>query len=149
MVTASLAGARQGGASAEAVLRKIKAAIARMRRDPRGSSLRDLDALMRDCDALAERIEDAAAERAYLRTRDHSAVPDAVLGRLLAGERPMRAWREFRGLTLRALGAQTGIAASTLSEIETGVADGSLRTLRRIAVALDVAIDDLLPPSDG
>jgi DNA-binding Xre family transcriptional regulator len=148
MVTASIANAQQSGASAEAVLRKIKAAIARMRRHSQVASLSELDALMRDCDALAERIEDAVTERTYLRTRDQPTVPDAVLGRLLAGDRPMRVWREFRGLTLRALAAQTGIAASTLSEIETGVTDGSLRTLRRIATALDVAIDDLIPPGE-
>jgi DNA-binding XRE family transcriptional regulator len=148
MVTASVVGARQREASAEAVLRKIKAAIARMRRASHVASLNELDALMRDCDALAERIEDAVTERAYLLTRDQPTVPDAVLGRLLAGERPMRVWREYRGLTLRALAAQTGIGASTLSEIETGVTDGSLRTLRRIATALDVAIDDLIPPGE-
>jgi DNA-binding XRE family transcriptional regulator len=103
---------------------------------------------MRDCDALAERIEEAVTEMAYLRTRDQPAIPDEVLGRLLAGDRPLRAWREARGFTLRGLAAQTGVAASTLSEIETGVTDGSLRTLRRIAVALDVAVDDLLPSSE-
>jgi DNA-binding Xre family transcriptional regulator len=145
MVTSRALGARTGGASAETALRKIKAAIARMRRNSQMPSGSDLDALMRDCDALAERIEDARSEDAYFRTRDQPSIPDAVLGRLLAGESPLRVWREFRGFTLRALATRTGLGASTLSEIETGATEGSVRALRRIAAALDVSIDDLIP----
>jgi DNA-binding Xre family transcriptional regulator len=145
MVTSRALGARTDGASADAVLRKIKAAVARMRRDPQVLSLRDFDALMRDCDVLAERIEDARSEDAYFRTRDQPSIPDAVLGRLLDGESPLRVWREFRGFTLRALATRTGLGASTVSEIETGATEGSVRALRRIAAALDVSIDDLIP----
>jgi len=144
MVTSDVAGSRPGAGSIEATIRKIRATIARMSRASAGPN-RDLDALMRSCDALAEEIEDLLARQAYLGTRDQPTVPDAVLARLLSGASPLRAWREYRGLTLRRLATMTGVAASTLSEIETGVTEGSLRTLRRLAAALDVAIDDLLP----
>jgi transcriptional regulator with XRE-family HTH domain len=72
-----------------------------------------------------------------------------VLGRLLDGESPLRVWREQRGLTLRALAARTKLGASTLSEIETGATEGSVRALRRIATALDVTVDDLIPSRGG
>jgi DNA-binding Xre family transcriptional regulator len=147
MVTAGDAGgARRNGASADAMLRKIKAAVARLRREHEAGLSDEFAALSRDIDALRDRLKDREAEVAYLRTRDQRSVPDAVLARLLAGESPLRVWREQRGLTLRALAARTKLGASTLSEIETGATEGSVRALRRIATALDVSIDDLIPP---
>ncbi len=149
MVTANIAGARQSRASADAVLRKIKAAVARLRRDHEATLSEELAALSRDIDTLRERLEDREAEMAYLRTRDQPSVPDAVLGRLLDGESPLRVWREHRGLTLRELAARRKLGASTLSEIETGTSEGSVRALRHIATVLDVSIDDLLPSAEA
>jgi DNA-binding Xre family transcriptional regulator len=150
MVTASAAsGARHNRASADAMLRKIKAAVARLRREHEADLSDELAALSRDIDTLRDRLEDREAEMAYLRTRDQPSVPDAVLGRLLDGESPLRVWREQRGLTLRGLAARTELGASTLSEIETGATEGSVRALRRIATALDVSIDDLIPSRGG
>ena len=64
--------------------------------------------------------------------------------RLAAGEAPLRVWREHRGLTLRALAAAAGISPAMLSETETGKKEGSVRTLRSLAHALDVDLDDLV-----
>ena len=53
-------------------------------------------------------------------------------------------WLRFgrhRGLTLRALAEETGIAASYLSEIERGRKPGSAAALARIAGALDTTVD--------
>ena len=65
--------------------------------------------------------------------RDQESIPDAVVGRLLDGENPVRVWREHRGLSLRALAEQADTTPSTLSAIETGKSGGQGATLRRLA----------------
>jgi DNA-binding XRE family transcriptional regulator len=99
---------------------------------------REIEALEAERDALALRlavIEDAGVERA----------PAEIVRRLSAGESPVRVWREYRDLTLRALAAEAGISPSMLSEIENGEKDGSVRTLAALAGVLRVDVDDLLP----
>src|SRR5690348_10903615 len=92
---------------------------------------------------LDELIEDAAATAAYHRTRDQEAVPAAVVGRLIAGENPVRVWREHRGMTLRALAEASGISAGYLSQIENGERQGTVTMLKRIAKPLRVDLDAL------
>lgn len=65
--------------------------------------------------------------------------------RLLDGESPIRIWREKRSLSQRALAEAAGIAAGYLAEIETGRKPGSTDALRRVAAALRVPLEDLLP----
>jgi ribosome-binding protein aMBF1 (putative translation factor) len=96
-------------------------------------------------DTLREMAEDQEATAAHLRTRDQEAIPDAVVGRLLDGENPVRVWREYRGLSLRSLAERAGISASALSDTETGKSEGRPATLRRIADILSVSLDDLVP----
>ena len=93
--------------------------------------------------AEEEASEDATARAAYAATREEESVPVEVVDRLLAGENPVRVWREFRGLTVSALAERAGVAKGYLSEIETGKKTGSLNTLRAVATVLDVDIDDL------
>ena len=101
-------------------------------------------------DALTAAVEDARAARALaeLRAREASAeaeyVPIELADRMLAGEHPVRAWRDYRGLTLGALARSTNIAPSPLSEIEAGKKPGSTRALAALAETLRVAIEDLL-----
>lgn len=108
-----------------------------LHRDP-SDLAREIKALEAERDALALRlavIEDGAVER----------IPAAVARRLVAGDSPVRVWREHRGLTAHDLADQAGISQSLLSEIETGKKDGSVRTLAALATALRVDVDDLLP----
>ncbi len=87
--------------------------------------------------------KDATARAAYAATREEESIPLEVVDRLLAGENPIRVWREFRGLTVSALAERTGVAKGYLSEIETGKKSGSLNTLRAVATVLDVDLDDI------
>ena len=75
--------------------------------------------------------------------RDH--LPGELVARMLEGEHPVRLWREQRGLTLSDLAARAGIAVSYLSEIESGRKPGSSRAFRKLAKALDLGVDDLVP----
>ncbi len=93
---------------------------------------------------LEEMLEDAAATAAWHRTRNEEAVPVAVVDRLLAGDNPIRVWREHRGLSLSALAAAAGIGKGYLSQIESGQRQGPAPTLKRIAAALGIDLDDLV-----
>jgi DNA-binding Xre family transcriptional regulator len=92
---------------------------------------------------LAELIEDAAATTAYHRTRRQEFVPIGVVDRLIARENPVRVWREHRGHSLRHLADRAGIGIGYLSQIENGERKGTVETLKKIAAALDVDLDDL------
>ena len=107
-------------------------------------------------DALIEAAEDAvdlahlAAQEERERLlgieaarRDH--LPGDLVARMLEGEHPVRLWREQRGLTLSALAARAGVAASYLSEIESGRKPGSVAAFRKLAETLDLSVDDLVP----
>jgi ribosome-binding protein aMBF1 (putative translation factor) len=75
--------------------------------------------------------------------RDH--LPGELVKRMLAGERPVRLWREQRGLKLGQLADRARIAPSYLSEIESGRKPGSVAALGKLARALGLSIEDLVP----
>ena len=75
--------------------------------------------------------------------RDHLTVE--LVARMLAGEHPVRLWREQRGLTLSDLAARAGIALSYLSEIESGRKPGNSRAFQKLATALGLGGNDLAP----
>ena len=92
---------------------------------------------------LQELIEDAVAAAAYARTRHQEFVPAAFVDRLLAGETPVKLWREHRGLSLTALAEKAEIGKGYLSQIESGSRKGTVQTLRKLAAALEGDLDDL------
>jgi hypothetical protein len=105
--------------------------------------------------ALMEALEDAkdrASVDAYLTRRaegEDDGLPVALYDRLVAGEHPVRIWREQRKLGLNALAAKAGVAPAYLSEIENRKKPGSVAALQRLAKALNVGLDDLVrPPND-
>lgn len=65
---------------------------------------------------------------------------------LVLGRR-VRYFRKERGLTLEALGAQTGLLPSQLSQIETGKREPKLSVLETLAEALGVELADMLTSS--
>lgn len=70
--------------------------------------------------------------------------PAEVVDRLLAGQNPIRVYRDHCGMTQGALAAAAGIHPVYLSQIETGRRTGSARTLAAIAEALGVTVDELI-----
>src|SRR5260370_29264621 len=102
-----------------------------------------------DYERLVEEGEDRAATEAYVRTAGEERVPVEVVERLLAGESPIRVWREHREVTLDQLGAAVGLSKGYLSDLERGNRGGPVETLQAIARALGVSLDDLAPaPQD-
>jgi transcriptional regulator with XRE-family HTH domain len=78
------------------------------------------------------------------RTRADYLTADEAM-RLLDGENPVKVWREKRGLSQRTLAAHANIASSYLAEIESARKPGSNNAVRKIAAALQVAVEDLDP----
>jgi DNA-binding XRE family transcriptional regulator len=106
-----------------------------------------------DFDALLEDLEDAEDRIAVL--EEHLAIARGDMTpsltareaeRLLAGESPVRVWRQKFRLTQRRLAAEAGISQSQLAQIEARRKDGSIDTLRRIARVLNVTLDALALP---
>ena len=56
----------------------------------------------------------------------------------------LRAIREGKGVSLRALKRNSGVAVATLARIEAGGYDPRLSTLRRLAKALRVTVAELI-----
>jgi transcriptional regulator with XRE-family HTH domain len=78
---------------------------------------------------------------------DPGADPDETV---LSGLGPrLRALRQARGLTLSRLGAVTGISVSTLSRLESGRREPTLRHLLPLARAYRVSLDDLAGSRTG
>lgn len=95
----------------------------------------------------AEDASDRAAVQAYRRklaAGEEELVPSEVVDRLLNGENRVRVWREHRGLTCAALAERAGLGQAYLSQIETGKRSGRIETMRRLAEALSLSVDDLV-----
>ncbi|MEO8669415.1 MAG: helix-turn-helix transcriptional regulator [Bauldia sp.] len=103
-----------------------------------------------DYERLVAAAEDAADVRAYdavkrrLATGEEELVPAEFANRILDGENPIRVWREFRRMTAAALAKKAGIARPYLTQMETRRRVGTIETMRSIADALGVTIDDLI-----
>jgi DNA-binding XRE family transcriptional regulator len=95
---------------------------------------------------LAEMAEDVRAFDEAVTTKEEY-VPHEVVKRLVAGENPIRVWREHRRLTQQALAQAAGISAAYLSQLEQGVRMGKIGVLRALAQALEVDLEDFLPPT--
>ncbi|MBN9021594.1 MAG: helix-turn-helix transcriptional regulator [Rhizobiales bacterium] len=93
-----------------------------------------------------EELEDIAAVDTFKRklaAGEEEMIPSAIVDRILDGENKVRVWREHRGLAAKDLAAMVGISAAYLSQIEKGTRDGSFETIKRIAAALRLSVDDL------
>ncbi len=107
----------------------------------------DFDRLVEEAVEVAE---DKLATEAHHRAAGEERVPVEVVERLLAGESPIRVWREHREMTLDQLGTAAGLSKGYLSDLENGKRVGPVETLQAIARALKVSLDDLAPPpQDG
>lgn len=93
---------------------------------------------------LEEMLEDAAAAAAFHATRGQEAFPAEVVSRLVAGENAVRVWREYRGLSQRALAERAGLNFTYLSQIERGARTGAVKTVRKLSEVLGLELSDLV-----
>ena len=100
---------------------------------------------MAEYEALLDALEDAADHAALAQATDtQELLTIEEADRLIAGEHPVKFWREKRRLT-QSLANAAGIGKSLLSELENGTKTGSVDALRKLANALKVDLDALVP----
>lgn len=100
---------------------------------------------------LAEDADDAAVlarfAKRYARGKEET-VPAKAVDRLLAGESPLRVWREHRGMTAAQLAEAAGITPAHVSKLESGKGSPSVAVLVKIAKALNVSVEELISPEE-
>jgi DNA-binding Xre family transcriptional regulator len=103
----------------------------------------------REFEALAQRIEDLEdtlyARTVLKETKPEDYLPAELVARLVAGEHPLRIWREHRNLASAELAKRAGMTASSVSDIECGHKPASDHVLQRLAAALKVRVEDIAP----
>lgn len=104
---------------------------------------------LKEYQSLQAAAEDLADLRTYDRVMAQLAdgqeelLPAELVKRMLGGASPLRAWREFRGLTQMALSEASGVNRVQIADIEAGRKNGSVETLKKLSGALNVTLDEL------
>lgn len=102
----------------------------------------EYERLLEAAEDLADIIAHDRA-KAALASGDDELIPAAFANRLIAGESPVRVYRAFRGLTQLALSEASGVNRVQIANIESGAKRGGIDTLKKLANALGVSLDDL------
>ena len=105
---------------------------------------------------LVEKVEmlqdtrDYDTVKAAITRGEEELIPAKVVDALLAGEQPVKVWREYRQMTRQHLAREAKISEPYLSQIESGKRNGSTEVLTALADALNINLDDLVirNPSD-
>ena len=90
-------------------------------------------------------IQAALSVEARVASGEEELIPAQVVDRLIDRESPLRVWREYRALSQSALARASGVNRVQIVEIEAGRNSGSVHPLRKLADALRVTVDDLIP----
>ncbi len=95
---------------------------------------------------IVEDAGDAAiAEQAMIADEGAPTMPSELVLASLNGElHPLAAWRKAVGLTQAELAAKAGVRAASVSDIESGKIDPRLSTLRALAGALNLGVEDII-----
>ncbi|MCX6621731.1 MAG: helix-turn-helix transcriptional regulator [Acidobacteria bacterium] len=102
----------------------------------------ELRRLMDDAAMLADvRAYDAA--KARLERGEDEVIPFEIIERRLAGESPVRIWRNYRGLTQVELARASKVSREMIAAIEAGHKRGGVATLKKLALALSVDLENL------
>lgn len=96
---------------------------------------------------VAEDADDVAAlvrfAKRYARGEEEI-VPAEILDRLLAGEAPLRVWREHRGMSAAEVAKAVGVTPAHISKLETGRGDPSVAVLAKLSKVLEVSLEELI-----
>jgi len=76
-------------------------------------------------------------------------VPSILVQRLMAGESPLRVWREHRGMTIPALATAAGVPEAAVAKLDESGEQGRLSDIAAIARTLRVDFEDLVPWSQA
>ena len=90
-------------------------------------------------------IRDAALAMRDVASGAMPTIPAAAVDDYLAAPTPLAFWRRHRGLTQAALAGQVGITQPYLAQIERGHRGGDVTLYSKLARALRIRIEDLVP----
>lgn len=137
------------GAAAATVLTQVSASLDRLQAEL--DTTRSIVAQIAGADSAEDAADTAtiAHVRGQIESGAEEAVPAVVVKRLDAGESPVRVFREWRGLTQGQLAAAVDVDQSFISKIEAGSKHPTAANLGRLARALKVDADLLLPDEDN
>jgi DNA-binding XRE family transcriptional regulator len=95
---------------------------------------------------LRQAADDLADIIAYARAiaDGGESLPSGLVKRMIDGESPLRVYRDYRGLTPAQLSERSGVNRGQVANIEAGGKMGSVETVRKLAEALGLTIDDLV-----
>lgn len=97
-------------------------------------------------DAAEDNADIAAAISAQQRAAGgEEYLPQALVERLVGGEPPLLVWRTYRGLSQAELAGRAGVGAAMIAGIEAGQGTAADVDAARLAAALQVDPDDLIP----
>lgn len=103
----------------------------------------DYERLLEIAEDKADAVAAAVAEKRRLDGEEY--LPSEMVDRILAGESALRVWRKHRNLSLKALAAKAGVGFTYISELERGLKNGPGHVWVKLARAMDVTADDILP----
>jgi predicted transcriptional regulator len=83
------------------------------------------------------------AAKARLERGEDEVIPLEIVETRLAGESTVQIWREYRGLTQERLSKASGVSRSMIADIEAGHKGGAVATLKKLAAALNVGLENL------
>lgn len=92
----------------------------------------------------AQDIADAKEISAKIASGEMECFPSSVVDALIDGENPIKVYREYRGMTQAELALKVGLSVEMIKKIEGGKSDGSVKTLKAIATALNLDLDDIV-----
>ena len=104
--------------------------------------LSELKKLMDDAEMLSD-VKAYDAVKARLARGEDELVPFDISERRLAGESPLKIWREHRGLTQEGLAKKSKVSRPMIGAIESKHKTGGIGTLKKLAVTLKVDLDHL------
>lgn len=96
---------------------------------------------------MAEDLEDMQAiekHRSDVAHQREESVSSDFVKRMIDGESLLTLWREHRSLSINKLAQISGVNRIQIGEIEKGTKSGSIHTLKKLADALGVLVDDLI-----
>jgi len=93
---------------------------------------------------MLQDIHDFDAAKAVLESGEDELVPAELVYAIADGANPIKAWREYHGLSQNQLAQIAEISPPYLSQIETGKRTGTTAVLQAIAEALNLSLDDIV-----
>jgi len=90
-----------------------------------------------------EDLDDIVAARRALDSNEES-FPADMAHRMIGGGSPLAVFRAYRALSQSELSRTSGVNRVQIIEIEKGRKAGSIETMKKLADALGVTIDDLV-----